>query len=71
MWSKIKFQLAELVVLFLIVNMSVSSCNAIQSSALFNRRPNVIIILTDDLDYSLMPFIKNTEVLFLHFFMLK
>jgi arylsulfatase A-like enzyme len=63
MWSKIQFRLAGLFVLFLIINMTVSACAAIQSSAVFKRSPNVIIILTDDMDMSLMPFVKNTEAL--------
>jgi N-acetylglucosamine-6-sulfatase len=58
---KIRYRLSGLVILFFVVNMTVSSCAAIQSSALFKPRPNVIIILTDDMDFSLMPFVKNTE----------
>src|SRR6266540_2791769 len=58
MWSRIKFRLAVLVVLFLIVNISVSSCGT-----MFSPPPNVIIILTDDMDMGLMPFVKNTEAL--------
>jgi N-acetylglucosamine-6-sulfatase len=63
MWSKIRFRLAGLFALFLIVNISISSCSAIQSGVLFKRPPNIIIILTDDMDLSLMPFVKNTEAL--------
>jgi len=63
MRSIIKFRLSGLFALFLIVNMVVSSCDAIQSSAVFSPPPNIIIILTDDMDLSLMPFIKNTETL--------
>ena len=63
MWSKVGFQLSRLTVLFLIVNMVVPACSVIQSSDLFKPRPNVIVILTDDMDMSLMPFVKNTEAL--------
>jgi len=45
-----------LVVLFLFVNISISACSAIRPAP-----PNVIIILTDDLDMSLMPYLKNTN----------
>ncbi len=63
MWSKIKFRLAGLFVLFLIVNMGVSACDAIQSVAMFSPPPNIIIILTDDMDLSLLPYLKNTDTL--------
>ena len=59
MWSRIKFRLFSLVVLFSLVNMGVSACDAIQSSP----PPNIIIILTDDMDLSLMPYLKNVDTL--------
>jgi arylsulfatase A-like enzyme len=59
MWFRNRFRIASVVVLFLIVSISVSACDAIQS----NPPPNVIIILTDDMDLSLMPFLENTNAL--------
>jgi arylsulfatase A-like enzyme len=63
MFSNIKFQFFRLIGLFVIVNMVASACGVIQSTALFEKRPNVIVVLTDDMDMSLMPFVKNTEAL--------
>lgn len=37
------------------------SYNAINSSGLFKPKPNIIIILTDDLDLTLMPYLENTN----------
>jgi len=63
MWSKARVQLSRLIVLFLTVNTVVSACGVIQSGVLFKQKPNVIVILVDDMDMSLMPFLKNTQAL--------
>ena len=59
MWSNIKFQLVTLALLFLMVNLGISACTAAPSTP----KPNIVIILTDDMDSSLMPYLENTNEL--------
>jgi len=59
MWFKNKIRLFGLILLFLIVNMSISACDVTQSGP----RPNIVSILTDDMDSSLMPYLENTNEL--------
>jgi arylsulfatase A-like enzyme len=39
------------------------SYGAINSTGLFKPKPNIIVILTDDLDLTVMPYMKNTDEL--------
>jgi len=40
-----------------------SSCTALESIGVIKQKPNIIFILTDDLDFSLMPYMEHTNKL--------
>ncbi|MBP8165392.1 MAG: hypothetical protein KAX86_08110, partial [Anaerolineales bacterium] len=52
-----RVRLIGLSVLFVLVSVGVSACDV------FKPKPNVIIILTDDMDMSLMPYLEQTNAL--------
>ena len=52
-----RIRLIGLAVLFVLVSVGISACDV------FKPKPNVIIILTDDMDMSLMPYLEQTNAL--------
>ena len=54
----IKFSL-----LFSLMAMSMSSCVTLETMGLVEKRPNIILILTDDMDFSLVPHMPHTQEL--------
>ncbi|HET7142764.1 MAG TPA: sulfatase [Anaerolineales bacterium] len=63
MSHKTKTRLWGIFALFAILNSSLSSCNALISGEFISAPPNIIVVLTDDMDLKLSPFLKNTTSL--------
>lgn len=61
MQNKTLMRFGMIAVLLVVLAAGLSSCNAIKSVG--KNSPNIIVILTDDLDYKMMPFMKNTNTL--------
>ena len=49
--------------LFVLLVSSVTSCSSLESIGVLRPRPNFVIILTDDMDLSLLPYMKNANAL--------
>jgi N-acetylglucosamine-6-sulfatase len=62
MFYKTRMLPGRIFTLFAILNSSLSSCSTLKPNEI-NPPPNIIIILTDDMDLKLTPFIKNTTSL--------
>jgi len=54
-----KYRILGLIILFLLINISISACDGLRTTP----PPNIIIILTDDMDLSLMPYLPQTDAL--------
>lgn len=63
MSHKIKTRLGGLFTLFAILNSSLSSCSVLKPNEFNSPPPNIIVILTDDMDLKLTPYLENTTAL--------
>lgn len=52
-----------LTVLILIALLAGTSCSALESAGILKPKPNVILILTDDLDFPLLPYVPQMQAL--------
>jgi N-acetylglucosamine-6-sulfatase len=63
MSNKMRTRFGGIIALFALITLSISSCSALKLNEIFSPPPNIIVILTDDMDLKLMPYVGNATTL--------